>query len=455
MPALGLGHVLLRYAPIWKEQNILPRFHRFAMIVMSLALLLFALLFYIFKANLIRWYSGQSALFLPYAFLIVPLVAIFTFTQYFELFAMIKMRVAVPAFLREIVTRLLLILLLYAFALQWISETQWVYGLVLVYAISGFILFFYVIKTLEFRIAPSAQFYQTIKERREILGYAGTMLLMLTAGNLHNFIDGIILPAYLGLGALGIYMRPLVLGQMIQVPYRAISLISIPVIREALVVNDITKVRDLNKSIGLNLFLIGTFLFAGLCACADALFAMLPEQYAEGRYVLYIIGFGRLIDMAFGLNSEILNYSNYYKLMLYLTLGMMAITIGLDVLLIPHWGMNGAALAVSISLTLFNILKSILIYKHYRFHCFSSHYITLMVIMLAVIGLMQMIPILTFIEHHMFFNAGLNVVFKGALSTLMFLIPTYLLKVSPDLNHFMQLVWSGQIFKGGHKMESL
>ncbi|MBU3677111.1 MAG: hypothetical protein FGM54_08040, partial [Chitinophagaceae bacterium] len=269
------------------------------------------------------------------------------------------------------------------------------------------------------------------------------------------FIDGIILPAYLGLGALGIYMRPLVLGQMIQVPYRAISLISIPVIREAMVANDLEKVNELNKSIGLNLFLIGTFLFAGLCACANPLFAMLPEQYAQGRYVLYIVGFGRLIDMAFGLNSEILNYSNHYKTMLYLTLLMMAITIGLDVLLIPYFGMNGAAMAVSASLIIFNVLKSVWIYKQYRFHCFSLHYITLLVIMLTVIGLMQFIPMISFIEHHRFFNAGLNLVFKGGLSTVLFLIPTYLLNVSPDLNHFMQLVWSGQIFKGGHKMESL
>ncbi len=454
-PGMGLAYVLLRYAPIWKDNDILPQFHRFSLIAISLALVAFACFFYFFQSELVSWYAGRSPLFLPYAYLIVPLVAVYTYTQYIELFAMTKMRVAVPAFLREIVTRVLLIFLLYAFAMQWISEKQWIYGLVLVYALSGIILFLYAIKTLQFRIATTSHLLLDKKEKKEILVYAATMMLMLTAGNLHNFIDGIILPAYLGLGALGIYMRPLVLGQMIQVPYRAISLISIPIIREAMVDNDLKKVCDLNKSIGLNLFLIGTFLFTGLVACADPLLSMLPEQYAQGRFVLYIIGLGRLIDMAFGLNSEILNYSNHYRQMLYLTIVMMVLTVGLDIILIPKLGMNGAALAVSISLTIFNVLKSILIYKHYRFHCFSKHYITLGVIMLLVIAIMQQIQLITFIDHHRFMNAGLNVGFKAILSALCFLLPTYFFSISPDLNQFIHLIASGKIFKGGHKMEEL
>jgi O-antigen/teichoic acid export membrane protein len=215
------------------------------------------------------------------------------------------------------------------------------------------------------------------------------------------------------------------------------------------------KVRDLNRSIGLNLFLIGTFLFAGLAACADSLLALLPPQYAQAKYVLYIIGFGRLFDMAFGLNSEILNYSNHYRVMMYLSIVMMIMTIGLDMWFIPLWGMNGAAIAVTLSLIVFNVLKSVFIYRRFGFHCFSKHYITLMLVMAMVIGVLQLIPFITFIEHHMFYNALLNLLFKGSLSVIAFLIPVYVLKVSPDLNAFIALIVSGQVFKGGHKMEEL
>lgn len=455
LPALGLGHSLLRYFSVWKNETVLAKFNRFAMLAMTLALCLFGLLFYFFREPFIHQYENRSPLFVPYILLIIPLVAIFTYNQYLELYAIVKLRVAVPAFIRELLQRVLLIVLLYAFAYGLLNESQLVYGLVVVYALCAFTLWVYIKKVLDFKLASSWQFWETSKEFNETIGYAGSMLLVLIASNLSNFIDGIILPAYLGLGALGIYMRPLVLGQMIQVPYRAISLISIPILREALVEKDMVKVRDLNRSIGLNLFLIGTFLFAGLVVCADGFLALLPPQYAQAKYVLYIIGFGRLMDMAFGLNSEILNYSNHYKVIIYLSVLLMLMTIGLDMALIPHFGMNGAAMAVSLSLIVFNVLKSVFIYKHFGFHCFSKHYITLMLIAMGVIAVLHWVPFIQFIEHHRFINALLNIAFKGTLSVIGFLIPVYALKVSPDLNHFIGLLLSGKIFRGGHKMEGL
>jgi len=55
----------------------------------------------------------------------------------------------------------------------------------------------------------------------------------------------------------------------------------------------------------------------------------------------------------------------------------------------------------------------------------------------------------------MFMNALLNVMFRGGLAAILFLIPLYALKVSPDFNEFLQLVSSGKIFRGGHKMREL
>jgi O-antigen/teichoic acid export membrane protein len=454
-PSFGMAYVLLRYFSVWRNEETVNRFNRFAWIVMTIGLFLFFILFYFFNHILIDQYKQQSPLFVPYVYWIVPLVIFYTYTQYLELYAMVKLRIAIPAFLREIANRVLLIILLFAFAYHFISNDLLIYLFVSIYAISAILLFFYSNSVLSFKFSSNYRFWDKKNDLNEPLKYAFNMLLILVTSNLSNFIDGIILPAYLGLGALGIYMRPLVLGQMIQVPYRAISLISIPILREALVNNDLDKVRDLNRSIGLNLFLIGTFLFTGLVVCADGFFALLPPQYAQARYVLYIIGFGRLMDMAFGLNSEILNYSNHYRIIIYLSMVMMAMTISLDVFLIPRWGMNGAASAVTFSLIVFNILKSIFIYKRFKFHCFSRHYLTLLILMLLVIFGLQSIPFVSFIDHHMFYNALLNVLFKGSLSVIGFLIPVFILKVSPDLNHFIGLLLSGKIFRGGHKMEGL
>jgi O-antigen/teichoic acid export membrane protein len=455
LPALGLAHVLLRYFSVWKDTDTVKNYNAFAVIFMGLAILAFSILYIIFKEPIINNYKTHSSLFIPYYFLVIPLVAIMAYTQYFEIYSMVKLRVAVPAFLREILTRILLITLIYLFIYKLLNEQQFIYGFVAVYAFTFIILLIYIVNGLGFKASGAKKYLQSNTELKPQLYYGGGMLLLTICSNVHNFLDGIILPAYLGLGALGIYIRPLVLGQMIQVPYRAISQISSPIIREAIVENDMKKVYNLNNTIGINLFLIGCFLFSMVIINADGIFSLLPASYAVAKNVLYIIAAGRLLDMAFGLNSEILNYSKHYKYIIILSVVMMLMTICLNIILIPRLGMNGAALSVSISLITFNILKTIIIYNKYGFHCFSKHYITLIIISTLVISTLYFIPFLQFVSHHMFLNSCLNILFKGAVGAVLFLLPTYLFKVSHDFNDFIKLVVSGKILKGGHKMDAL
>lgn len=455
VPMLGLAHLLLRYYSVWNNEEKVKQFNGFAFLTMGIALFVFSLLYIASKSTIIQNYESRSSLFVPYFFLVIPMVIFQAYTQYLELYAMVKLRVAVPAFLREIAVRVLLIALVYLFAYKLISELEFIYGFVAVYGITFLILLAYSFRILQFKLGRASQYLYSTKDLSSQLKYGGGMLLLMICSNIHNFLDGIILPAYMGLGVLGIYMRPLVLGQMIQVPYRAISQISLPIIREAIVNNDMKKVYELNKNIGLNLFLIGCFLFALLIGNADNIFSLLPPQYQVAKSVLYIIAAGRLLDMAFGLNSEILNSSKYYQFIIVLSVVMMLMTIGLNIFLIPRLGMNGAAIAVSVSLVVFNLLKSMIIYSKYKFHCFSKHYITLLGITLMVIGVLFCIPFVQFIQHHMFINSLMNISFKGLIGALLFLIPVYAFRISTDFNDFTKLVLSGKILKGGHKMEHL
>lgn len=454
LPMLGMAHVLLRYFSTWKNGETTRHFNAFALSLMACSLLIFAIVYYLFQDPIISTYSKNSRLFVPYYLLIIPMVVLQAYTQYFEIYAMVKLRVAVPAFLREIVTRVLIISLVFLFAYHYLSEQQFIYGFLGVYVITFLILTLYVVKKQHFR-ANQARLYVRNKEFKTQMLYGGGMLLLTAFINITTFLDSIIIPAYLGLGALGIYLRPLVLGQMIQVPYRAISLISIPIIREAIVDNNLKKVKELNRDIAINLFLIGCFLFTLLIGNTDGIFSLFPPKYIVAKNVLYIIAVGRLCDMAFGLNSEILNYSKYYKILTFLAGIMMGLTIILNILLIPRYGLNGAAFAVSISLIVFNILKTLMIWRKFHFHCFSRHYITLILLSVSVIGILYFIPAIQFLTNHMFLNPLLNIVFKSAAGTILFLIPAYLLQVSPDMNDFIKLILSGKIFKGGHKMEHL
>lgn len=457
LPTLGLGSVLIKYFPVWEKSD--PKktgqFNGFALSIMSIASLLVTLGYLIARPTISAYYQKQSALFIPYYDAVIPMFWAYTFITYFEYVGLINMRSAVPTFLREILQRLLLIAVILLFYFGYINEQTFVWSLSLAYIIPCILLIIYVQGVLQFPIYSPKAFIQHNPELKNLIRYGIGIFLVVLFATVHNFLDGIILPAYLGLGMLGIYYRPLVLGQMIQVPYRAIGAIASPVLREALFEENHDKLNHLHKNISLNLFLIGAFLFTLLVVNAHNIFMLIPSAYRTAIPVLYIIASGRLLDMAFGLNTEIITYSKYYRYIVVLSGVMMFSTIGLNICFIPRWGMIGAASAVSLSLIVFNILKTWVIFKTYKIHCFSKHYITIACVTILAILVCAYIPYVTFLQHHMFFNPILNIACKTIIAIIFFLLPIIYFKVSPDLNNFIHLIITGKIFKGGHKLENL
>jgi O-antigen/teichoic acid export membrane protein len=349
----------------------------------------------------------------------------------------------------------LLIALVYLFVWQIIDERQFVLGLPVAYLITFLLLLAYAVYVLRFKAFKPLEYLKKNDELNTQLAFGGSLFVLSAMLSIQNFVDGLLIPAFLGLDALGIYGRPLVLGQMIQVPLRAIASISLPIIRESIVQNDLKKLQHLHRNLSINLFLIGAFLFVLLIGNADNLFRLLPEKFGVAKQVLYIIATGRLIDMAFGLNNEILFSSKYYRYIVYLSIGLTLSTIGLNLLLIPHFGINGPALAVSISVVLFNIFKSWFIFVKFKFHGFSKHYISIIGLILFTLALMSLIPYMQFIPNHMFMNALANIALNGVAGACFFLLPLYFLRVSDDFNQFVRLILSGRIFKGGHRMDEL
>lgn len=457
LTTLGLGHTLVHFYGLWeKEQpHLIRQFNGFSMMMMSIALLLVTILYIGFSDQITGYYLHRSALIKPYFFLAIPMFVAYTFNAYMELYALANFRSAVPAVLREIVNRALLIIAVYLFYFKVFSETQFVWSLSLTYILPLIILFIYNVKVLGFRMENPFTYLKTNKELKTHGTYALSICLVGIFATVHNFVDGIILPAYLGLGALGIYIRPLVLGAMLQIPYRAIGLIATPVLRETILQGDKEKLNALHKTMSLNLFLIGGLLFTLLIINTDGIFAILPPEYQAAKPVLWIIAIGRLLDMAFGLNNEIIINSDRYKSITLFSGISMLVAVILNVQLIPRFGMNGAAIAAASSLIFYNVLKTIFIYKRFHIHCFSWFYWRIAVVIVWVIGLCYFIPLLTFIPKHMFGNALANIIFKSGIGLILFLVPAYFLKISNDFNDFIRLAISGKLFKGGHRMSEL
>ena len=89
--------------------------------------------------------------------------------------------------------------------------------------------------------------------------------------------------------------------------------------------------------------------------------------------------------MAGGVNGTIIMNSPYFRFNLLATLLLIIVSIILNFMLIPSYGISGAAIATMTSLFLYNITKSFYIYLKYRIQPISVKVIPIILVSIILI----------------------------------------------------------------------
>jgi O-antigen/teichoic acid export membrane protein len=241
-------------------------------------------------------------------------------------------------------------------------------------------------------------------------------------------IDSLMVTALLGFGANAIYTTAFYMATVIEIPKRALSQITMPLISRAFEKNELGEVAALYRKTSINQFIIGSFILIGVWINLDSLFLLMPNgaKYEAGKWVVVIVGIGKLVDMLFGPSSEIIVLSKYYKFNIILILLLAAIVIISNNLLIPRYGIEGAALGSAFALITFNVAKYIFIYVKYKIQPFEIT--TLKVLIIAA---------LTLAANQFTFPVGstiIDIILRSILTTVLFGGLVILAKVSPEAN---------------------
>ncbi|MEP0714233.1 MAG: polysaccharide biosynthesis C-terminal domain-containing protein, partial [Algoriphagus sp.] len=133
------------------------------------------------------------------------------------------------------------------------------------------------------------------------------------------------------------------------------------------------EINILYKQVSNRQLYICLLLFIGIWSNLDSLYYFIPnrEIYATGKQVVLLIGMGKLFDVVFSVNSEILVFSKHYRFNLIATIGMSVLIIALNYLLIPIYGIDGAAMASAAVMFLYNFVKYLFLKIKLGFDPFS------------------------------------------------------------------------------------
>jgi O-antigen/teichoic acid export membrane protein len=263
---------------------------------------------------------------------------------------------------------------------------------------------------------------------KEAIVYGFNSLFDNVASLVVNRADIFMIAFYLNYEKVAIYNLALFMSIVMTIPNRAIMVVISPIVARFIHDNDYKNVQTIYQKSSLTQILAGGLIFILIwCNFGNVLeIGNLPLQYQEAGYVLLFLGISKLVDLVGSVNGSILLATPYFRYNLYFNLILFVITIVLNVLLIPSYGIEGAAIATAISLTFFNLMKGIFLYRKYKLQPFHKNTFLGLVILTISFLAGYFLPAMQ--------NVYLDLILRCSLVCLVFIPATIYFQVSEDLN---------------------
>jgi O-antigen/teichoic acid export membrane protein len=416
----GLGQSIIKYYPHFGSED--AKRNNFLTFIFTLALLaygIFLVAFFTFQDLLISLVEKNAGEIIPYIGLILWLTFFLLFINLLEQYSRSLLNVALPTFLRDIAVRVFQAALVLLYYVKVIDFHQFIQLSVGVYLIILLVLASYLFFKSGYRI--TWRFADVIgTKRREIFRFSALSFVGTSAMILIGKMDSVMVLTMLGTTSTAIFTTAFYMATVIEIPKRAITTTASPLIAAAFERGDVAAIKNLYVKTSINQFIVGALLFIGIWANLSNLFDLMPkgEIYRAGLYVVGIVGAGKLIDMTFGPSSEIIGLSKHYWFNLVVITILAGIVILCNYLLIPRYGIEGAAYGSVIALFIYNFTKFLFIFYKFRLQPFTINTIKVIVISGVVFLLNSWLPSASTVILDIFYRSIVITVSFGTLILL-------------------------------------
>ncbi|MBS1618165.1 MAG: polysaccharide biosynthesis protein, partial [Bacteroidetes bacterium] len=235
------------------------------------------------------------------------------------------------------------------------------------------------------------------------------------------------------LDIVGIYSIAAFIATFVEAPMNAIDKIIVPKYADGWKNKDYADIRQIYYKSAKYLLLIGGLLFLLINLNIDSLFMLIPDHdYSLAKGVVLIISIGTLINMGTGNTDGYLLTSTKYKLLTWLLVGLLGVAYVNYRILIPLFGMYGAALATATSATVYNFAKYFIIWRYYKMQPFNLDTIKIILTIVVTGGICYFIP--------SFGNPFMDIPVKGSIISVLFVGLAYALRIVPEFHHLIPFI---------------
>ncbi len=302
-------------------------------------------------------------------------------------------------FLRETLIRILTTLLIIAFGLKYIDLVGFLTLFSLLYVIPSLLLLINLIQSKQF----SFKSLQISNVTKRLKGKMFSFALFVFAGQFFNLLartnDTIMIVTLRSLSDAGIFAIATYVSAILEIPQRSLNSISIPVLATSWKNKDFANIKHVyHKSVS-NLLAIGLLLFGLIWLNTDNLVAFLNwvSNKEAGGYdaigkLIFILGLAKLIDLATGVNSQIIGTSNFWKFDFYTNLFYILLSLPLNYYLIKNYNLEGLAYSNLIALTLYNSIRFSFLYFKFNLQPYTYKHGLFLLLSIGLILFVHQIP---------------------------------------------------------------
>lgn len=422
---LGFTSVINRTFPKFRD----PDHHNRGFLFLALAagFMGFALSvagFFLLKPWIIETNLEKSPLLVDYLYLLLPLVLMRLLFTLLDNYNKVLFDAVTGTFWMEFMHKVINLVLIIIFALGWLSFRQFFFGYILSLSLPVVPLIIVLIRRGEFNLKPQPGFLDRPLKRElgEVMTFGFVNGL---AGILLVNVDKVFVNQYLSLEEVGIFGVCALFATLIKVPFNSISKISTGIIAEAWKRNDRAHIQEIYQKSALGQAIVGTLIFVGIMVNLHNIFRILPPEYSSGKQVLVIYSAGMLLVTIIGMASVITETSRYFRVTTYALSFSVVVQFVLSYLLIPRYGITGAAVATVTSILLNFVLQALL--QKIAFGIVGLNRKLLLVFLAGIISYFSgmLIPHLSLV---------MDIVLRSGLVALLYVLIIILLKILPEFN---------------------
>ena len=419
---LGIPKTFIRFFPEVKEKGQL---YFLSLIIPLIGFILSVISYYLYNDEILEFLNA-SELLRENFFYIILLVFFIGFYDVLTSISRSFLSASTPIFINEVFLKVysMCILLLHWYDILDFPTFLKIYLL-------GYFLKFLILFLIQWRNDRfSLNFSFNHLKLKEIFSFGVYVLVGGASVMIVTRIDMIMIQNLMDLEHVAFYTVAFFIGNAIKVPGKSVASISIPLVAQAWKKQDLKKIQVLYTKSSVNQLIIGGFLFMCIWINIDEVFSLLPSKFQGGKWVVFYIGLAQLFSMVNGINGGIIVNSKYYRYDLYTNVILVILTIITNILLIPKYGIDGAAMATAISVFLFNLIRLVLIKVKMDMHPFSFRTFKTIIILLSMIFALDFLPNTDY--------AFIDIIWKSFVIVLLFVPAVLYFDLSEDISDLIR-----------------